>query len=99
MPSAIKYFSTNFEATPVSFKDALLKGLAPDRGLYMPTSIPKISSEEIDALRGLPYNEIAYRVAGKFLSSEIDEQHLRKITTDAYNFDIPIEHIYDKKYI
>ena len=99
MALEIKYFSTNFEAQPVSFKEALLKGLAPDKGLYMPTYIPKMSPEEINTLRGLSYHEVAAKVAGKFLLSEVDEQHLDEITKDAYNFDIPLENVYDRKYL
>jgi len=99
MASVIKYFSTNFEAAPVTFKEALLKGLAPDRGLFVPSSIPEFKKEEVDELRELPYHQIAFRVVNKFLFDEIDEQHLREITADAYNFEVPLEKVYDRKYI
>ena len=99
MIADINYFSTNFDATLVSFKEALLKGLAPDGGLYMPSNIPELSREEIDGLKGISYPEIAFNIAEKFLGREIDEENLRQITKDAYNFEVPLEKIYDRKYV
>jgi threonine synthase len=99
MSLAIQYFSTNFEARPVSFKEALLKGLSPDRGLYMPTYIPKIDKDAIGALRGKAFHEIAYSVTSLFLKDEIEPEKLKQITADAYNFEVPLEHVYDRKYV
>ena len=56
------YFSTNLNTEKVSFSQALLKGLAPDGGLYMPVDIPQISKEEIISFKKLPYHEIAYHI-------------------------------------
>jgi threonine synthase len=97
--SEIQYYSTNLIAERVSFRDALLKGLAPDGGLYMPDRIPTLTKEEITSLSGKSYYEIAYRVIHKFLYKEIDSNDLMAIVKDAYNFDVPIEKVYEKKYV
>jgi threonine synthase len=54
----IKYYSTNLKAPKVTFREALLKGLAPDRGLYMPDRIPLIGSEELQSFKEHEYHEI-----------------------------------------
>lgn len=99
MSERIKYFSTNMEAPQVSFPDALLKGLAPDKGLYMPTSIPSFTDSELSSLKEKSYAQIAHLVVSKFLGSSIDDQSLREITSDAYNFNVPLEKVHDRKYI
>ncbi|MDP3765236.1 MAG: threonine synthase, partial [Nanoarchaeota archaeon] len=68
MDSQIAYYSTNRSLkTPIkgfkkkiSFKEALFMGMAPDKGLFMPIKIPKLSKNEILALKGKPYHAIAY---------------------------------------
>lgn len=99
MSEKILYYSTNRKAEKVTFKEALLKGLAPDKGLFMPDPIPKISAEEILSYADKPYYEIAYEVGRKFLAKEIPDKDLYPITKDAYNFDVPLEQVYEKKYI
>ena len=97
--SPIYYYSTNQQAAKVSFRDALLTGLAPDRGLYMPEHLPVISKEELKAFSGMPYYEIAYQIGRKFLSDEIPDSDLLKIVKEAYDFDVPLEKVYDRKYV
>ncbi len=97
--SQILYYSTNLKAGSVSFRNALLKGLAPDGGLYMPESISQLSNEEIESFSDKSYYEIAFSVARKFLHDIITDDELLDITRDAYNFDIPLENVYEKKYI
>jgi len=93
------FYSTNGEAEPVSFRKALLKGQAPDKGLYMPESVPQISHEELTALKNKSYPDIAFAVTRKFLKGEISDNDLMQIVTEAYNYDIPLEKIFDRKYI
>ena len=75
--SDILYYSTNFQSERVTFREALLKGQSPDKGLYMPEIIPQFSSAEIDALSGKQYFEIAFEVINKFLKDEIPPEDLR----------------------
>ncbi|MBK7134016.1 MAG: threonine synthase [Bacteroidales bacterium] len=95
----IRYYSTNLKAPEVSFGEALLKGLAPDGGLYMPVSFPVIASEELASYSGREYYEIAFSFLSKFLGTEIPADELLNLCKDAYNFDIPLEKVTDRKYI
>jgi threonine synthase len=95
----IKYYSTNLKSPKVSFREALLSGLAPDGGLYMPVSIPKINEEEILSFKSKEYYEIAASVLKHILKDEIDDHSLDRLCRDAYNFDIPIEKVYDANYV
>ncbi|WP_319506761.1 threonine synthase [uncultured Methanolobus sp.] len=95
----MKLYSTNLNAPEVSFEEALITGLAPDRGLYMPKSLPTFSKEEIDSFRDAPYPEIAYRVLSKVLEGEVDDESLKAITYDAYNYDVPLEKMDEQTYI
>jgi len=95
----INFYSTNKKAPKVNFRTALLTGIAPDKGLYMPESIPTLSKETINSFREMPYHEIAYHVTKEFIGDLIPESDLRAITKDAYNFEVPLEHVKEKTYI
>lgn len=95
----IKYYSTNLKSPEVSFSEALLKGLAPDGGLYMPSSLPSISTVELSGFSCKEYNEIAYSVLNKLIGSEIDKSELIRICEESYNFEVPLEKVHDRKYI
>ncbi len=96
---AIKYYSTNNSTPLVSFKEALIQGLAPDKGLFMPVEIPKLSLKEIFAMKEKKYWEIAFIVAKKFLQDEVPEEELERICKEAYDFEVPLEKVYEKKYL
>jgi len=95
----IKYYSTNLKAKPVSFREALLKGLAPDKGLYIPEMIPQLTREEIDALSLKPYHEIAFDITSKYLATEIPKNELKSLVKDAYNYEVPLQKVYGNKHI
>lgn len=95
----IKYYSTNRNSELVSFKEALLNGQAPDKGLYMPNYIPEISLPEIRLMKDMPYWEVAFNVINKFLKEDIPENELKRITKEAYNYDVPLEKVIEKVYI
>ena len=67
MDKPIQYYSTNHNAPSLPFDKALLKGQAPDKGLYMPELIPEIPGEIIREMKDMDYHEIAATVTGKFL--------------------------------
>jgi threonine synthase len=96
---AIRYFSTNLKSLHVSFGEALLQGQAPDRGLYMPDSIPVFKKEELKGFKGKTYPEIAFTVLNAFLNTEVPAEILRALVDDAYDFAVPLEHVYDRKYV
>ena len=86
--SDIGYVSTN-GASKASFSDALSQGLAPDRGLFVPTSIPAFTSDQIALMKHLPYSQIAFCVVRQF--ANIPDKELLRMCEQAYTFDIPIE--------
>jgi threonine synthase len=99
MEKQILFFSTNRQAEPVTFREALLKGLAPDRGLYMPQRIPALTREEIAGFSDRPYHEIALTICRKFLAGQIRERDLAALTRDAYDFPVPLEPVCDRQYV
>ncbi len=99
LESGIKYYSTNHRADPVSFREALLKGLAPDGGLYMPMTLPRLSREELDSLSGLSYPGLAAFITGMLIGSEIEKSVLESICNDVYSFPVPLENVMGRRYI
>jgi threonine synthase len=97
--SKIEYYSTNHSSPSVSFREALIAGQAPDKGLYIPNYIPTLSKEVIWSFSEKNYFEIAYTVINNFLQGEIPEADLYALAKDAYNFDVPLEQVYDRNYI
>ncbi|MEA1971622.1 MAG: threonine synthase [Thermodesulfobacteriota bacterium] len=109
MRNRILYYSTNRNLNnvngivpfrgKVTFREALLHGQAPDEGLYMPDSIPRVSLEDIISLKDKPYIEAAMLVTGTFLDGEIDTGVLRRIIEDSYPFTVPLQKVTGHKYI
>src|SRR5471030_1256230 len=90
------FHSTNGQSPAVNLREALLAGQAPDRGLYFPDKFPKFAPEEIAAFAQLPYHEIAFRVLSKYTDGLIPADVMAALCRDAYNFDIPLEPVYDR---
>jgi threonine synthase len=99
METPILFYSTNNTAKPLTFSEALLQGLAPDKGLYMPEHIPVVSQKEIGHFTDKEYYEIAFEVSRKFLKGQIPDDELIAIVQDSYNYDIPLEPVYERKYV
>lgn len=95
----IKYYSTNYKATPVSFGRALLQGQAPDRGLYMPDRIPKLPEKTLNDMPGMSYPELAFEILNAFLAGEVPSDILRALVEDAYNYPVPLEHVFERNYV
>ena len=97
--SPITYYSTNGNAPNVDFQAALLHSQPPDKGLYYPGRIPRFSPREIADMKGMDYPEIAFSVLHKFLGGEVPRDALRKMTREAYDFEVPLEHVEGRKYL
>lgn len=95
----IAYYSTNLKSPEVSFRDALLKGQAPDKGLYMPNIIPILEPEKLEKFSGMSYPEVAFEVLDAFLNKEVSPDILRQLVKDAYDYPVPLEKVYDRKYV
>jgi threonine synthase len=96
---ALLFRSTNEQSPAVNLREAFLRGLAPDRGLYLPEQFPKLAPDEIAAFAKLPYHEIAFRVLSKFTDGVISKADLAAMCRDAYKFDVPLEKVYDRVYV
>ncbi len=97
--ASILFKSTNGQSPPVNLREALLAGLAPDRGLYFPERFPRLAPEEIAAFARLPYHEIAFRVLSKFTEGVIPNEDLAALCRDAYTFPVPLEKVYDRVHV
>lgn len=80
----MRYVSTRGQAPSVGFVDAVLSGLAPDGGLYVPQEWPSFTRDEIAAFAGRPYAEVAAAVLAKFVGDEIDRATLGEMCAEAY---------------
>ncbi|MEL7005025.1 MAG: threonine synthase [Bacteroidota bacterium] len=94
----MKYYSTNRKTAPVSFKEAVIKGLPEDNGLFMPESIPRLPSEFINSLNKQTLSSIAFTVAKPLVEEDIMPDKLEEIVNETVNFDIPVRHIHDNIY-
>ena len=81
----MRYISTRGTAPTLSFGEAMMTGLARDGGLYVPETVPVLTRDEIAALAGLPYEEIAFRVMTPFLGGFFSEDEFRGLLAKAYS--------------
>lgn len=86
----MKYYSLNRKAPSTSFKDAVIKGLAPDKGLYFPERITALSDDFFNNIDELPYNEIAFEAIKQFVEPDIPESILKTIIEETLSFDFPV---------
>ncbi|MFI1773696.1 threonine synthase [Thalassobellus citreus] len=86
----MNYYSLNKQAPNTSFKDAVIKGLAPDKGLYFPESITPLPKDFFDNIDNLSYSEIAFEAIKQFVSPEIPEAVLKTIVEETLSFDFPV---------
>ncbi len=86
----MKYYSTNGIVSNISLDEAVIKGLAADKGLFMPEKIKQLPKEFFEQIDTMSLQEIAYRVAEAFFGEDIPADDLRKIVNETLSFDIPI---------
>ena len=86
----MRYYSTNGKAPLATLEKAVVKGLAEDKGLYMPERIKPLPKEFFDNIQDMSLQEIAYRVADCFFGEDVDAESLRKIVNETLSFDIPL---------
>ncbi len=85
----MKYYSTNRQAADASLEEAVVKGLASDKGLFMPYEIKPLPASFYDEIDRLSFQEIACRVAGAFFGDDIPADTLDQIVCDTLSFDVP----------
>ena len=86
----MNYYSTNGKAPLATLQKAVVKGLAEDKGLYMPQSIKPLPKSFFDNIQDLSFQEIAYQVADCFFGEDVEADALRKIVYDTLAFDVPL---------
>ena len=94
----MKYYSTNKQAPTASLEEAVVRGLATDKGLYMPERIKALPQSFFDNIADMSFQEIAYQVADAFFGEDIPADELRHIVYDTLPFDAPVVHVNDNIY-
>lgn len=91
----MRYYSTNNRSKYVSLHDAVVNGLAEDRGLYMPEKINRLPEEFFNNIDKMSFQEISFEVAKAFFSDDVDEKSLKDIVYDTLSFDCPVKKVCD----
>jgi threonine synthase len=86
----MKFYSTRNKSLRVSLREAVVQGLAPDNGLFMPETIPTLPPDFFQKMHSLSFQEIALTVAGKLLGDELPQDQLKKIIDHTISFDAPL---------
>jgi threonine synthase len=94
----MKYYSTNGKAPIADLHKAVVKGLAEDRGLYMPERINKLPQDFFNNIEKMSFQEIAYTVASSFFGEDVDPDALHDIVYDTLQFDCPVVNVKDNIY-
>lgn len=94
----MQYYSTNKKALPATLEEAVVKGLASDRGLFMPWTIKPLSKDFYDNIDKMSFQEIAYHVADAFFGEDVRADTLKQIVYDTLNFDVPVVKVKENIY-
>lgn len=86
----MKYYSTNRQSPEVSLHEAVVKGLAADRGLYMPENIKHLPESFFNNIQDMSFQEIAFELAKAFFGEDVEETALKNIVYDTLSFDCPV---------
>ncbi|PSL05641.1 threonine synthase [Cecembia rubra] len=86
----MQFYSTNNPKHKVSLKEAVIRGLAPDQGLYMPERIPVLPASFFERISEMSFKEIGYEVIGKLFGEELGEEQVMKLVDHTLNFDAPL---------
>ena len=94
----MQYYSTNGKAPLATLEEAVVRGLAPDKGLYMPQEIRPLTQEFFDNIENMSFQEMSYQVAHNFFGDDVDAESLREIVFDTLAFETPIVKVEDNIY-
>lgn len=89
----MKFYSTNNKNHIVALKEAVIKGLAPDQGLYMPMDIPAMPKDFLDNIQSLSFREIGYEVIKAFFKEDLSEEEITDLVNHTLAFDAPLVEI------
>ncbi|MDX1315504.1 MAG: threonine synthase [Eudoraea sp.] len=91
----MKYYSLHHQAPEVSFKEAVIRGIAPDRGLYFPKGFTPLPESFFNSIATLSKSEIAFRAISQFVAGEIPDSELEQILESVLDFDFPLVELHD----
>ena len=91
----MNYYSTNKSVPEATLKEAVVKGLADDKGLFMPERIEAFPKSFFETIHKRSFQEISFEVAKKFFGEDVPEDDLKKLVDDTLNFDCPVVHVND----
>lgn len=94
----MQYYSTNGQTPEVSLQEAVVKGLAADKGLFMPKQIKRLPDSFFENIQNLSFQEIAFEVAKAFFGEDVEEEALKQIVYDTLSFDVPLVNVNDNIY-
>ena len=94
----MQYYSTNKQTPPASLEEAVVKGLAPDKGLYMPEKIKRLPPAFFHNMGEMSLREISFIVAEAFFGEDVEADVLKNIVYDTLSFDIPLVRVHDSIY-
>ena len=94
----MKYYSTNNHKHQVGLSEAVIKGLAPDNGLYMPERIPVLPNDLIEKMSEMSFREIGYAVIGALFSEDLTEKQIHELVDHTLSFDAPIVEVEEDVY-
>ena len=94
----MKYYSTNKQAADATLEEAVVKGLAADKGLFMPYEIKRLPQSFFDEIQDLSFQEIAYRVADAFFGEDVPADILKQLVYDTLSFDAPVVKVKENIY-
>ena len=94
----MRYYSTNKEVKEIGLQEAVIKGLAADKGLFMPNHINVLDDKFYDNIHNMSFQEISFEVAKAFFGDDIPEGELKTIVYDTLSFDTPLVHVKDNIY-
>ncbi|MDN3669683.1 threonine synthase [Echinicola jeungdonensis] len=94
----MKFYSTNNSGHQVDLREAVIKGLAPDQGLYMPCSIPRMPKDFFEKLPSLSFQEIGYEVIGNIFSEDLSKDQIKDLVDHTLTFDAPLVKVEEKVY-
>lgn len=94
----MKYYSTNGRADRATLHEAVVKGLAGDKGLFMPEVIHHLPAGFFDEIQDLSFQEVAYRVADAFFGEDVPAETLKQIVYDTLSFDCPVVKVTESIY-
>ncbi|MGN0214433.1 MAG: threonine synthase [Muribaculaceae bacterium] len=94
----MKYYSTNGKTPKVSLSEAVVKGLAADRGLFMPEQIGRMPKAFFNNISSMSLQEMSFAVAYMLFGDDIDSDDLKRIVNDTLSFDIPLVKVDEHRY-